>query len=199
MSPTLDPMKTKFLLAALPDIPFDGWTEALMNRTAEKLKLPAAKVAQAFPAGVRDLAAYLFYWATDETLAKLKKKKMDKMRVRDRIRLGVQTRLEILAPYKPAVSSAIAYLTIPPRSLMMPKLVWHTADKIWWAAGDTATDYNHYTKRLLLSGVLTTTTFYWLNDTSKNHQKTWDFLDRRIEDVMKIGQKISRFKKPKEA
>lgn len=199
MPPASDLFKTKFLLAALPDVPFDGWTDALMERTAKHLKVPGKKLAQAFPGGIQDVVVYFSEWATAETLQHLKKMKLEDMRVRDRITAGVRTRLEILSPYKPAVSAALAFLSLPPRSFIMPKLVWHAADKIWWAAGDTSTDYNHYTKRILLSGVLTSTTLYWLNDTSKNQQQTWEFLDRRIGNVLSIGQKIARFKTRKEA
>ena len=189
-----DAFKTKFLLAALPDVPFDGWTDALMTRTAERLKAGNQKLQDAFPYGVTDLVSFFSEWATEETLKKMKGAKLDKMRVRDRITLGVRTRLEILGPHKQAVAAALSFLALPPRSFTLPKLVWRAADKIWWAAGDTSTDYNHYTKRALLSGVLTSTTLYWLNDTSKNNEQTWSFLDRRIEDVLKIGKKISQIK-----
>ena len=194
---TLTTFKTRFLLDALPDVPFDGWTKELMERTAEQLKVADNKVDMEFPQGVRDLVTYFSIWATEETLKKLKKTNLGALRVRDRITLGVRTRLEILAPHKQAVSAALSFMALPPQSFSLPKLVWHAADKLWWIAGDTATDYNHYTKRVLLSGVLTSTTLYWLNDDSKNHAQTWAFLDRRIDNVLKIGMKISQFKKKK--
>lgn len=199
MSSSSDSLREKFLLTALPDVPFDGWTAALMDRTAQKLKLSEQKMAALFPDGIDGLVEYFSNWATAETLKRLKKADLGSLRIRDRITLGVRTRLEILGPYKQAVSAALAFMALPPRSLRLPKLVWQAADELWWAAGDTATDYNHYTKRMLLSGVLTSTTLYWLNDTSKGHEQTWRFLDRRIENVMQLGQKISSFKKRKES
>ena len=192
---TTDAFKTKFLLTALPDVPFDGWTEELMARAAKKLKVSEAQVKKSFPAGVQDLVVYFSHWATAEAVQKMQKMNLATMRVRDRITVGVRIRLEILTPHKQAESAALSYMALPPRSFQLPKLVWHAADKIWWTAGDTATDYNHYTKRALLSGVITSTTLYWLNDASKNHEQTWAFLDRRIENVLKIGQKIAQFKK----
>ena len=191
------PFKTKFLLAALPDVPFDGWTKELMDRTADRLKISDKKIDMEFPDGVRDLVKYFSIWATAETIKALKKTSIANMRVRDRITYGVKAHLEILAPYKQAVAAALSFMALPPQSFSFPQLVWHTADKIWWAAGDTATDYNHYSKRILLSGVLSSTMLYWLNDTSENHQQTWSFLDRRIDNVLKIGMKISQFKKRK--
>lgn len=121
-------------------------------------------------------------------------KKLAEMRIRDRVAHCVRTRLEILAPHLQALSSALAFLAMPPRNLLLPKMVWRTADTIWRACGDTSTDYNHYTKRLLLSGVQTSTALYWLNDKSDGHEKTWTFLGRRIDDVMKIGGAIGKLK-----
>ncbi len=199
MSSSITAFKTKFLLAALPDIPFDGWTPELLRRTAERLGISKGRMDMEFPCGASDLSRYFFLWATDETLKKLARKNMAALRVRERIALGVKTRLEVLAPHKEAVRSALAFMAAPPRAFAMPKLVWHAADKLWWAAGDTATDYNHYTKRLLLSGVISTTTLYWLNDASPRHAKTWGFLERRIDNVLKIGMKIAKFKKKEPA
>jgi ubiquinone biosynthesis protein COQ9 len=59
-------------------------------------------------------------------------------------------------------------------------------------AGDRATDYNYYTKRLLLAGVLSSTTLFWLNDRSKDHAATWAFLDRRIDEVLKVGGRLGK-------
>ena len=132
--------KTKFLLSALPDVPFDGWTNALMERTAERLKTAKNKVDMEFPDGARDLVKYFSTWATDEAVKKLKKANLSDMRVRDRITCGVRTRLEILAPYKQAESAALSFMALPPQSFSLPKLVWDAADKLWWIAGDTATD-----------------------------------------------------------
>ncbi len=199
MSYEITPFQKRFLEAALPDVPFDGWTLELMQRTAERLNVSATELKKEFPRGARDLVRCFFIWATAETVKRLKPKEMTALRVRDRIALGVRTRLEVLAPHKEAMRSALAFMARPPHSFSMPRLVWHTADKLWWAAGDTATDYNHYTKRLLLSGVISATTFYWLNDNSPHHAQTWEFLDRRIDNVLKIGMKLGKLKRKQTA
>ena len=59
-------------------------------------------------------------------------------------------------------------------------------DRIWTVLGDTARDFNWYSKRATLSGVYSSTVLYWLGDDSLDHQATWEFLDRRIEDVMRF-------------
>ena len=75
---------------------------------------------------------------------------------------------------------------------MAAKCLYRTVDAIWYAAGDTSTDYNFYTKRGLLAGVYSSTVLYWLNDDSEGAVATWAFLDRRIADVMKVPKLIGK-------
>lgn len=178
------------LEAALPDIAFDGWQDSVLEAACTKTGIDIDTADRALPGGMADLALYFSKWADDKMLAALAKHDMENMRIRDRIALGVRTRLEILSPWKQAVSAASPALGLSARSFRIPKAIWQTADKIWIAAGDTSTDYNHYTKRFLLSGVLTTTTLFWLSDDSDLHGETWAFLDRRIDNVLKIGRSL---------
>jgi len=96
----------------------------------------------------------------------------------------------VLNSYKDAVDQSLHFWIWPTRKLRAAKITWRTADVIWNWAGDDARDYNRYTKRGLLSGVIASTTIAWLNDASTNMDKTKSFLDRRIENVMKLGKVI---------
>jgi ubiquinone biosynthesis protein COQ9 len=186
-------IRSAVLAAALEDAAFEGWNDALLAVAGRKAGIPAAELREAFPNGAASLSRCFSDWADEAALRKLKLHA--DMRIRDKIAAGVRARLEILAPHKPAVAASLSYMSLPPRNIALPKMVWRTADALWRAAGDTATDYNHYTKRLLLSGVLVSTTLYWLNDSSDGHDKTWQFLERRIEEVLKVGQRLSSLKK----
>jgi ubiquinone biosynthesis protein COQ9 len=108
------------------------------------------------------------------------------MKIRERIRRGVEIRLEQAAPYKEAVREALQILARPQNAPHAARSLWTTADRLWRAAGDTATDFNHYSKRAILSGVYSSTLLYWLQDDSEDFSATRTFLERRIDDVMKI-------------
>ena len=181
-------LRTRLLLAALPDVAFDGWHDDLLTAAAIRAGVTVEKAEEVFPAGTRGLALYLNEWADEETRLRLTREDTHAPRVRDRVARGVEIRLDVLTPWKQAVSRALCYLGTPPGGFLLPAHVWRTADMIWDMAGDTATDYNRYTKRLLLSGVLTATTLYWLGDTSPDHTDTRAFLARRIDDALKIGK-----------
>lgn len=178
---------------------FDGldWNavEAASVQTGHE-KIMARAV---FPDGLSGALAHFSDMTDRQMLAALEKYDVQDMRVRDRITAAVRVRLEILVPYKEAVKLATAYWNVPPRHVEAGKLVWRTADRIWNWAGDTATDYNRYTKRALLSGVLGSTMMAWLGDEGRENgdglEIPFAFLDRRIENVMQFGRIIGRIKR----
>ena len=81
---------------------------------------------------------------------------------------------------------AAALMALPQHAATGAKLVWESADMIWTALGDSSRDYNWYSKRLTLSGVISGTVLYWMNDESEGRAASWEFLDRRIAEVMQI-------------
>jgi ubiquinone biosynthesis protein COQ9 len=106
------------------------------------------------------------------------------MRFRDRITQAVRWRLE--GADREAVRRGTTLFALPMHAADGAKAIWGTADAIWSALGDTSQDINWYTKRATLSAVYGATVLYWLGDDSLGAQATWEFLDRRIEDVMRI-------------
>jgi len=84
------------------------------------------------------------------------------------------------------VRRGMALFSLPHHAPDGAQAIWRTADRIWNALGDSSRDINWYSKRATLSGVYSATVLYWLGDDSPGHVATWDFLDRRIDDVMQI-------------
>lgn len=77
-------------------------------------------------------------------------------------------------------------LALPQHASLGARLVWETADAIWDGLGDRSEDVNWYSKRATLSAVWGATVLYWLGDDSPELHDTRDFLDRRIEGVMRF-------------
>ena len=190
-------LRDRLLTAALAEIPFAGWTLKALRAGAEAAGEPPEAIIRAFPRGVPDALAHFSDWADRQMLAALAVHDLQSLKIRERITLGVRTRLEILQPHREAVRGSLGALALPGRTLLAARLIARTADAMWHAAGDTATDFNYYTKRGLLAAVLTATTLYWLNDQSPDQMQSWAFLDRRIANVMQFGKGIARLKKPR--
>jgi ubiquinone biosynthesis protein COQ9 len=91
-----------------------------------------------------------------------------------------------MSPAREAVRTGLSILAMPLNVPLGLAAGWRSVDLMWRLAGDTATDYNHYTKRLILSGVYGSTLLVWLDDQSEGWTETASFLDRRLADVMRF-------------
>lgn len=186
---------TALLLACVAQVPFDGWSRAALSSGAQRCGLGDAAIAAAFPRGVKDCVAAFSAWANAGMLAQISKEKLfSKMRTRDKVAYAVRARLELLAPHREAMRQLVLWYALPQHAPEALRNLGKLTDIIWQAAGDTSTDYNFYTKRALLGGVIKATTLYWLQDDSPSQTATWAFLDRRIAEVLRLGQAASKLR-----
>lgn len=196
-----DRKKHKILQSMLPEVPFDGWTEAAYARALKTAGMSRGEADLLLPQGVRDVVELFGSMADDAMTARVRDEPgFSRLRVRDQITLAVRARLEVLSPYRESVRRMLFWYALPQHLPLGFKRLYKTVDLIWRLAGDTSTDFNFYTKRTLLAGVLKTTTLFWLDDESEDCEASWAFLDRRIAEVLKLGKSISLAKewKPKE-
>jgi ubiquinone biosynthesis protein COQ9 len=192
-------LRDQLLVAVLNHVPFDGWSSKAIEAGAENSRMEldwGPEVAYiAFPRGVPDLVDHMADWTNRRMLDELDRLDIDSMRIRDRISTSIRLRLQILSSHREGIRRLIAYLALPQNSFQAAKLTWKVADNIWYVAGDKSSDYNYYTKRGLLASIYSTTVLYWLADESDDFVDTWSYLDRRIENVMKIPKVSSNIKK----
>ena len=183
MSP-LEQTRAAIALAVGENAVFDGWTAKAVETAAAQAGIDPAQARLAFPKSKIDMIDAYIAAVDAAMLAEFPPEKIAAMKVRDRIRAQLWYRLEIMAPAREALRSAIAILAMPQNAPRALAIGWRTADLIWRNAGDTSSDYNHYTKRLTLSGVYASTLVAWLDDQSDGFADTAAFLDRRLANVM---------------
>ena len=183
---TLDELRA----ALAPLIPgnavFDGWSDEALAMAASQLGVPAERARLCFPGGAIEMIDAWFD-AIDRAMAKAwPLERVSKLKMRQRIRDLVVYRIEVINPHKEALRRAFAILAQPQNAMTAAKLAWRAADRMWRIAGDTATDFNHYSKRGILSALYTSTMLVFLDDDSEELAETRGFLDRRIDDVMRF-------------
>lgn len=185
-------IETKFLMAVLAQVPFEGWTEKALHSGARSAGLKPETAQDIFP-DVSAVVCAFSAWANQAMMARIAAEKLyDKMRVRDKVAYAVRARLEALAPHREALRRLALWYALPHRAPLAVRHLATLCDAIWNAAGDSSTDYNFYSKRVLLSYVVKTTTLFWLSDDSQNAAASGAFLDRRIAEVLKLGKAASR-------
>jgi len=184
--PSREEKKDAIVLAASPHVAFDGWGYEALTAGANDVGYDANTARRLFPSGAIEAISQFATISDRAMMNTMESADLDNMRVRDRVILGVRARLEFLAPHKEAVRRGLGLLMLPTHAVLMAKITHTTVDNIWYLSGDRAADFNYYTKRTLLGGVYAATVLFWLDDSSEDHQDTWEFLAKRIDDVLKI-------------
>ena len=183
---TPEELQAPLLTAMKAHIPFDGWTVRALNAAAADIGVSPEMAELAFPSGPNEVLSLYLSTADNALQTAIDALDLPALKIRDQITLLIRTRLEQNIDDRELVRRTLATLALPQNAALGLKALWKTSDIMWRAAGDTSTDHNWYTKRMTLSGVYSSVLVYWLSDESDNFQDTWDFLDRRIADVMKI-------------
>jgi ubiquinone biosynthesis protein COQ9 len=174
-------LRPRLVAAMLPNVPFDGWTALARDAAADAEGIDRDIAAMALPDAAAMVDAYI---AHADTLMVAAMGDVSGLKIRDRIRLALRSRFEAAGPDREAVRRALAVLAQPQHAGSAARSLWRTADTMWRAAGDTATDFNHYSKRAILGAVYSASLLYWLDDDSEDHEATWAFIDRRIDGIM---------------
>jgi ubiquinone biosynthesis protein COQ9 len=165
---------------------FDGWSDKAIAMAASELGVPAERARLCFPGGAVEMIDAWFD-AIDLAMARAYPlERISQLKIRQRIRDLVLFRIEVINPHKEALRRALAILAQPVQGLIGPRLAWRAADRMWRIAGDTSTDFNHYSKRTILAGLYSATMLVFLDDDSEGLVTTRGFLDRRIDDVMRF-------------
>lgn len=177
--------KLRLLDAIVMHVPFDGWSPEAFAAASRDIGLTPQEARVMCPRGATDLAV-LFHQQGDRAMEiALAEADLAAMRVQDKIALAIRTRLDVIAD-KEVVRRGSALFALPHHAAEGGRLIWGTADAMWRAIGDTSEDVNWYTKRMTLSAVWSSVVLYWLGDMSERHTATDEFIDRRIEDVMRF-------------
>ena len=188
-----DTLAEKLLDAALPHVPFDGWSDLTFAAAADDVGLSLAEARTVFARGGLDMAAAYHKRADQMMVARMDAADLASMKYSEKIAAGVRFRLEVVED-KEVLRRGVTLFSLPKNAAQGAQLVWGTVDCIWQQLGDTSDDFNWYSKRAILSGVYGSTVLFWLGDTSDGHAATWAFLDRRIGDVMRIEKLKSQIR-----
>lgn len=191
---TLDELRAALAPLLAKHAVFAGWNVAALANAAAELGVPADRARLAVPGGKAVMVNAWFDSIDVAMLEAFPPERIAAMKIRDRIGALVMFRLELIRPNREALRRALANLAMPRNAGAGARLAWRSADRIWRLAGDTATDFNHYSKRAILIGVYGSTTLIFLDDESAGLEQTRAFLDRRIGDVMRFEKAKARWR-----
>ncbi len=182
----LEKIRDRLALAVGENAVFDGWCRSAVDSAAAQLGIDQAQARLAFPKSPADMVDAYIKGVDREMENRLPPATLAGMKIREKIRALVWTRLEIMGPAREAVRQGLSILAMPQNVPLGTRIGWRSADLMWRLAGDTATDFNYYTKRMTLGAVYGSTLLAWIDDNSDGWSETAAFLDRRIDNVMQF-------------
>ena len=189
---TLDDLRVRLAPAIAEAAMFDGWSEqAVLSAAATHGVNPDLTVLAFEGSAMAMIAAWTR--AVDRAMAaEWPAARLETLPVRERIRRLVEFRIDAVAPCGESLRRALAIMAMPLHLAAAARLGWHSADVMWRLAGDTAADFNHYSKRAILAGLYAATLTVLIDDTSADKAETRAFLGRRIDGVMRFEKAKSR-------
>lgn len=198
---TLDELRLALAPAIAEAAIFDGWSDEALANAAEQFGVEPSVARLAFkgsgPTGQAMEMIVAFIDSVDAAMiAAFPPERIATFKIRERIRELVQFRLDAITGLEEAVRRALAIMAMPQNAVGAAKTGWRSADIMWRLAGDTATDYNHYTKRAILASIYSATLAVFIDDTSEGKAQSRAFLDRRIEGVMKFEKAKAKWLNP---
>jgi len=193
---TLDQLRLALAPRVASAAIFDGWTDEALASAAAELGVPAATAGIAFPGGAMDMIDAWLETIDARMLAELPPERIGNLPIRERIRTLVEFRIDALTGLEEALRRAQAVMAMPGNLRRTARLGWRSADRMWRLAGDTAMDFNHYTKRATLGSIYAATMLVFVDDVSAGKVDTRAFLARRIEGLMRFEKAKARLLKP---
>lgn len=176
---------------------FDGWSDAALVEAARAAGADIDVARLAFKDGAMGMIGAWIETIDIAMTEALPLETLAAMKIRERIRSLVQFRLDAVAGREEALRRALAVMAMPQNAATSLKTGWHSADLMWRLAGDTATDWNHYSKRAILASLYGATLAVFVGDESEGKADTRAFLNRRIEGVMKFESAKRRWLTPR--
>jgi ubiquinone biosynthesis protein COQ9 len=180
---TVDELRLELAPRIAASAAFDGWSAEAVANAAAEVGIDPAVAAYVFPGGAMDMIAAWIDHVDAAMARELPAEALAGMPVHQRIRRLLQFRLAEVAGQEEALRRALAIMAMPRNAPRALQLGWESADAMWRLAGDSATDFNHYTKRAILAGVYAATLAVFVDDKSEGKAETMAFLDRRLAGI----------------
>ncbi len=190
---TLDEIRAGLAPLIAGNAAFDGWSATALELSADAAGVDRDIAALAFPGGAVDMIDAWFANVDARMAEAVPAVALARMKVRAKITALVEARLAAVADDREALRRGLAVLAMPQNLARAARLGWRSVDLMWRLAGDTATDYNHYTKRAILGGVYAATITVFLDDESEGQADTRAFLARRVEGIMRFEKAKAGF------
>lgn len=169
-----------------------GLNKNSLENISKRYGLNINEIELLFPEGNIDLIKFTFEQLNKELEEYCKKIDLIRLPVHKRIKKVLLSKISLMNKNKLFYRSIFLNLLIPKKNFSLSNQLYNSVDQIWFIAGDSSTDFNFYTKRLILSGIYSRVILFFFNN--NNQEELENILDESLKRVSKIPEIKSKLK-----
>jgi len=185
--------KIKILELTKKIVSIDGWSENVLEKLVNK-NIDSSELAYYYPNGYKDILKFSLDEINYSLEKIISKTNIINLPLNKRIKKILMTRIEILNKDKKFFNKTFNHLILPQNTKILTKSLYKSVDTMWYLAGDNSTDFNFYTKRLILSGIYVSTLLIFFNKNIEEAEKNIDRSLKRISKLPKLKERFSFIK-----
>ncbi len=175
-------IRDQLLETALNLLPIYGLSDELLEKAEEQIY---GERGRTIFVNLADFVDYLLLDIDTKMLASLEQQDTQNLKIREKIKLALLTRFTIQD--HALVKQLASFFLKPQYAPLAFKSLSRTCDKIWYFAGDQSTDFNYYSKRMILAAIYSATIAYYLK-TEATEKQLAEFIEQRIQDSFKLAE-----------
>ena len=169
-----------------------GLNKNSLENISKRYGLNINEIELLFPEGNIDLIKFTLEQLNKELKEYCKKIDLIRLPVHKRIKKVLLSKISLMNKNKLFYRSIFLNLLIPKKNFSLSNQLYNSVDQIWFIAGDSSTDFNFYTKRLILSGIYSRVILFFFNN--NNQEELENILDESLKRVSKIPEIKSKLK-----
>ena len=137
-----------------------------------------------FPKKINDLCFFYFENLYYNSVRKIKKKLSTEKSISKKTNLILSEFIKDFDSKRKLSIYFLSYTLLNP--LILSKIVYKISSEIWYDIGDLSTDFNYYSKRLILFNIIKNSLFFWRK--TLDQKKTLNFSERQIIFFGRLGK-----------
>ena len=187
----LNKIRNEILSLAKFYVAENGWNENLFDEISKNSKYEISVIQSLFPEGYFSLIDLYLDEINNKMTIQSKNLNLIRLKVHERVRELCILRLSIMEKEKKIIYKTFMHILLPSNSKFCVKSLYKAVDQIWFLTGDSSTDFNFYSKRIILASIYSTTIIHFLNN--NDIKETIKLLNKQLKKVSKIPKIKEKF------
>ena len=173
-----------------------GWNDSLFENISFHNRISYDELIILFPDGYKEMLKLSLDYLNYELENICSQYDFIRIPIHKRIKKIIITKINLMNKHKDFYKRTFYFLLIPINYKLLTTYLYKSVDLMWYISGDNSTDFNFYTKRMILLGVYSSVILHFIsNDSLLETEKKLDNNLLKVSKIPLIKEKIQLYKK----